>query len=172
MTRWIWDWTKYHNSHSSKSIRVTKLFFCQNGVLLGRSFWPKDSLVTLVRFLKIVIKNIQECAFSIWSVCQMVSRTFIQRIDEFFKWFFFLELECSIVIKFSKKNAIISSNTLSLKKMLFKKRCFEQLWIREDRVHRFGFRSHELVSWCRLWNNCVSPIVVTFIGHLIYKYNK
>ena len=116
MIRWYWDWAKYHDRHSSKSIRVTKLFFCQNGVLLGRSFWPKDSLVTLVRFFRTVIKNIQECAFSIWSVCQMVSRTFIQRIDEFFKWFFFLELECSIVIKFSKKNAIISSNTLSFKK--------------------------------------------------------
>ena len=48
--RWIWDWAKYHNSHSSKSIRVTKLFFCQNDVLLGRSFWPKDNLVTLILF--------------------------------------------------------------------------------------------------------------------------
>ena len=48
--RWIWDWDKYHNSHRSKSIRVTKLIFCQNGVLLGRSFWPKDSLVTLILF--------------------------------------------------------------------------------------------------------------------------
>ena len=24
---WIWDWTKYHNSHSPKSITVTKQFF-------------------------------------------------------------------------------------------------------------------------------------------------
>ena len=48
--RWIWDWDKYHNSHRSKSIRMTKLIFCQNGVLLGRSFWPKDSLVTLILF--------------------------------------------------------------------------------------------------------------------------
>ena len=48
--RWIWDRAKYRNSHSSKSIKVTKLFFCQNGVLLGRSFWPKDSLVTLILF--------------------------------------------------------------------------------------------------------------------------
>ena len=47
---WIWDWAKYQNSHSSKSIRVTKLFFCQNGILLGRSFWPKDSFVTLILF--------------------------------------------------------------------------------------------------------------------------
>ena len=29
-------------------MRVTKLLFCQNGVLLGRSFWPKDSLVTFI----------------------------------------------------------------------------------------------------------------------------
>ena len=28
--RWIWDWAKYHDRHNSKSIRVTKLFFCQN----------------------------------------------------------------------------------------------------------------------------------------------
>ena len=47
---WIWDWVKYYNSHSSKSIRVTKLFFCQNGVLLGRPFWQKDSVVTLILF--------------------------------------------------------------------------------------------------------------------------
>ena len=48
--RWIWDWAKYHNSYSSKSIRVTKLPCCQNGVFLGRSFWPKDSLVTFILF--------------------------------------------------------------------------------------------------------------------------
>ena len=30
MIQWIWDWAKYHNSHSSKSIGVTKLSFCQN----------------------------------------------------------------------------------------------------------------------------------------------
>ena len=29
---------------------MTRLFFCQNGVLLGRSFWQKDSLVTLILF--------------------------------------------------------------------------------------------------------------------------
>ena len=50
MIRWIWDWARYHNSHSSESIRVTKLFFCQNGVLLGKSFWPKDILVSLILF--------------------------------------------------------------------------------------------------------------------------
>ena len=50
MLWWIWDWAKYHNSHSSKSIRVTKLFFGQNGVLLGKSFRPNDSLVTLILF--------------------------------------------------------------------------------------------------------------------------
>ena len=50
MIRWIWDSAKYHNSHSSKSIRAIKLFFCQNGVHLGKSFWPKDSFVTLILF--------------------------------------------------------------------------------------------------------------------------
>ena len=33
-----------------KTVRVTKLFFCQNDVLLGESFWQKDSLVTLILF--------------------------------------------------------------------------------------------------------------------------
>ena len=42
----ICDWAKYHNRHSSKSIRLTKLFFCQNDVLIGGSFWQKDNLVT------------------------------------------------------------------------------------------------------------------------------
>ena len=41
---------EYHNSRCSKSIRVSKLFFCQNGVLLGRSFWQKNSLVTFILF--------------------------------------------------------------------------------------------------------------------------
>ena len=31
-------------------MRVTKLFFCQNDLLLGGSFWQKDSLVTFILF--------------------------------------------------------------------------------------------------------------------------
>ena len=46
----ICDWAKCYNRHSSKNIWVTRLFFCQNGVLLGGSFWQKDSLVTLILF--------------------------------------------------------------------------------------------------------------------------
>ena len=46
----ICDWAKYQNRHSSKSIRVTKLTFCQNDVLMGDFFWPKDSLVTPMLF--------------------------------------------------------------------------------------------------------------------------
>ena len=41
---------KYHNRHSSKSIKVTKLLFCKNDVLIGGSFWQKDSLVTFILF--------------------------------------------------------------------------------------------------------------------------
>ena len=37
-----------HKAYFKK--RVTKLFFCQNDVLLGESFWQKDSLVTLILF--------------------------------------------------------------------------------------------------------------------------
>ena len=50
MMQWIWDWAKYHNSHRSISINLTKLYFCQNDVLQGRSFLPKDSLVTFTGF--------------------------------------------------------------------------------------------------------------------------
>ena len=50
MIRWIWDWAKYHNSHSSKSIRVTKLSFCQSDSPMSESFWQKNSLVSHIIF--------------------------------------------------------------------------------------------------------------------------
>jgi hypothetical protein len=34
----------------SDGLGSVRLFFCQNGVLLGGSFWQKDSLVTLILF--------------------------------------------------------------------------------------------------------------------------
>ena len=49
----IWGslhWAKYQNRHSSKSIWVMKLFFCQNGPLMGQSFWQNTSLVTHILF--------------------------------------------------------------------------------------------------------------------------
>ena len=56
----ICDKLKCLNRHRSESIRVTSLFFCQNDVLIGGSFWQKDSLVTLILFdLSVsIIKNI------------------------------------------------------------------------------------------------------------------
>ena len=48
--QWIWDWAKYHNSHSSKSIRVTKLSFGQNDLPRSTPFWQKNSFVTLKLF--------------------------------------------------------------------------------------------------------------------------
>ena len=48
--RWIWDWAKYHNSHSSKNIRVTKLSFGQNDLPRSTPFWQKNILVTLILF--------------------------------------------------------------------------------------------------------------------------
>ena len=48
--RWIWDWARYHNSHSSKSIRVTKLSFGQNDLPRSTPFWQKNILVTLILF--------------------------------------------------------------------------------------------------------------------------
>ena len=47
---WIWDWAKYHISHTSKSIKVTKLSFGQNDLPKSTSFWQKNSLVTLILF--------------------------------------------------------------------------------------------------------------------------
>ena len=37
-------------SHSSKSIWVIKLSFCQNNSPMGGSFWQKDSLITHILF--------------------------------------------------------------------------------------------------------------------------
>ena len=39
-----------YNRHSSKSISVIKLSFCQNDPLIGGSFWQKDSLITHILF--------------------------------------------------------------------------------------------------------------------------
>ena len=44
------DWAKYHIKHSSKSIRVIKLSFCQNDSPMGGPFWQKDSLITYILF--------------------------------------------------------------------------------------------------------------------------
>ena len=46
----ICEWAKYQNSHSSKSIWVTKLSFCQNDPLMRESFWQKIGLVTHILF--------------------------------------------------------------------------------------------------------------------------
>ena len=40
--RWFWDWAKYHNSHNSKNIRVTKLSF-------GRNDLPKSTYTILAK---------------------------------------------------------------------------------------------------------------------------
>ena len=44
--------------HSSKSIKVTKLSFCRNDSPYGKSFWQKDSLVTLLIYAYL---NISAC---------------------------------------------------------------------------------------------------------------
>ena len=41
------DWAKYQNWHSSKSIWVMKLFFCQND---WGEFWQKTSFITHILF--------------------------------------------------------------------------------------------------------------------------
>ena len=52
------DWAKYQNRHSSKSICVMKLFFCQNSPLMGQSFWQKNSFITIY-FLSYAYFDIQ-----------------------------------------------------------------------------------------------------------------
>ena len=41
------DWAKYQNRHSSKSIWVMKLFFCQNAPLIRQSFWHSYTFWTM-----------------------------------------------------------------------------------------------------------------------------
>ena len=45
-------WTNHSGviSHSSKSMGVIKLSFCQNDPPMGESFWQKDSLTTHILF--------------------------------------------------------------------------------------------------------------------------
>ena len=50
MSRKKVDWATYHNRHSSKSIWVTRLLFCQKDSPMGESFWQKDSLITHILF--------------------------------------------------------------------------------------------------------------------------
>ena len=45
----------------SKSIRVTKVSFCQNDVLIGGLFWQKDSLVTLLLFELWLLWYLAQC---------------------------------------------------------------------------------------------------------------
>ena len=44
------DWTKYQNRHSSKSIWLTKLVFCQNNFPIRGPFWQKNSFITQILF--------------------------------------------------------------------------------------------------------------------------
>ena len=46
----ICEGAKYQNRHSSKSIWVMKLFFCQNSPLMGQLFWQKNSFITHILF--------------------------------------------------------------------------------------------------------------------------
>ena len=46
----IYNWAKLIISHSSKSIWVINLLFCQNYSPTRRSFWQKDGLITCILF--------------------------------------------------------------------------------------------------------------------------
>ena len=44
------DWAKYQNRHSSKSIWVMNLFFCQNYCPIRWEFWQKNRFITHILF--------------------------------------------------------------------------------------------------------------------------
>ena len=58
----IWDWPKYQNRHNSKSIRVTKLSFCQSDFPTSESFWQKNSLITHIFFDQCLFKHFSPVA--------------------------------------------------------------------------------------------------------------
>ena len=70
----ICDWAKYQNRHGSKSIRVTKLSFCQSDSPMSLSFWQKNSLVTHIFFDLCLFKHI---GYEFWATdCTYVSLCF------------------------------------------------------------------------------------------------
>ena len=51
----IWEWAKYQNRHSSKSIWVMKLFFCQNNCHIKGEFWQKNRFINSYNIWAILI---------------------------------------------------------------------------------------------------------------------
>ena len=58
----ICDWAKYQNRHNSKTIRVTKLSFCQSDSPMSKSFWENNSLVTHIFFDLCLLKHFSPVA--------------------------------------------------------------------------------------------------------------
>ena len=52
----------YHIRHSSKSIRVTKLSYCQSDYPMSESFWQNNSLVTHIFFDLCLFKHFSPVA--------------------------------------------------------------------------------------------------------------
>ena len=63
----ICDWVKYHNRHSSKSIRVAKLSFCQHDPPGSTPFWQKNSLVTHTYVFWSMPKNTADCCIFVYA---------------------------------------------------------------------------------------------------------
>ena len=57
------DWAKLLNRHSSKSIWVIKLSFCQNDPPMWESFWQKDSLIILILFELCLFRYLAQSIF-------------------------------------------------------------------------------------------------------------
>ena len=75
---WFKTTTTIHSSvisHSSKSIWVVKLSFCQNDSQMGGSFWLKDSLITHILFKLWLITLL-------WIVSVFLNRTLFCRVNE------------------------------------------------------------------------------------------
>ena len=70
------DWAKLLNRHSSKSICVIWLSFCQNDPPMGESFWQKENLVTHILFELCLFRYLAQSIF-FWYTLYLPTYAFI-----------------------------------------------------------------------------------------------
>ena len=81
----ICPWARYQNRHSSKSIWVIKLSFCQKDLPLLESFWQKDSLITHILFELCLFRHLAYSTFFGTRFKQRKPHWSLQR-GEMIKW--------------------------------------------------------------------------------------
>ena len=79
------DWAKLLNRHSSKSIWVIKMSFCQNDPPMAESFWQKDSLITHILFELCLFRHLAYSTFFGTRFKQRKPHWSLQR-GEMIKW--------------------------------------------------------------------------------------